>query len=865
MASSLQTLIKILRLEQQKHCQNNAVIGGFARFAYHWSREAHSQAKTEAHHDLVDEIALKLRAYETLAQGDRPAALEEIIAMAKGPVETAPDELLESATPSPALPQKDPDLYTAPDDIGIGELDEDLDEDESAYIDADIGIDAFGTFEHDSTERPVRERRGYKWQQPAIPLSSEALAELDLPVTTIDGVGTVRAEQLGNLGVGTIRDLLYLFPRRHDDYSRMKPINKLVVGEEVTVIGVIERVGSHSMRNGGARVEAYLSDGSGYLRLNWFNQPWMEKTLESGEPYVASGTVEEYLGRFVMNTPELEPIDRELLHAGRIVPVYPLTKGLSARILRRLVKDTIDKWTPHIADYLPLSTRENSDLMDYGDALAQIHFPDTQEDLAAAKFRFAFDSAFLLQIAMLRRRHEWQSHAGIPLWVDDEWVDNFLKTLPFAFTNAQQNAVNDIRRDMAKEIPMNRLLQGDVGSGKTAVAATAVGIAVVNGTQAAIMTPTSILAEQHYATLSAILAESRTAEPESIALLTGNLSQSERDRVYQGLASGSIQVVIGTHALIQPGLAFHRLGLAVIDEQHRFGVTQRGALRAKADGGNPHLLVMTATPIPRTLALTLHADLDLTVLDEMPPGRTPIHTRVLQPKERERAYQFVRGQIENGRQAYVICPLVDESDRLDARSAVGVYERLQNEVFPDLRVGLVHGQLAAEDKEAAMQAFYNGQTDILVSTTVIEVGIDVANATVIVVEDANRFGLAQLHQLRGRVGRGSEQSYCLLIADQAFLDEDSRLKAVESTSDGFKLAEIDWEMRGAGDLLGTRQSGFGQFAYAELLNPWLIDLVQREARLLFDSDPTLESPDLHLLSEMIEQATAIEDSPSDFS
>jgi ATP-dependent DNA helicase RecG len=411
---------------------------------------------------------------------------------------------------------------------------------------------------------------------------------------------------------------------------------------------------------------------------------------------------------------------------------------------------------------------------------------------------------------------------------------------------------------------MNRLLQGDVGSGKTVVAAVAIGFAVASGAQAAIMTPTSILAEQHYASLTDLLARSPLGEGVQVALLTGATSQAERDRIYGGLASGELSVVVGTHALIQDWVRFANLGLAIIDEQHRFGVAQRGALRDKAQGGNPHLLVMTATPIPRTLALTLHADLDLTVIDEMPPGRAPVETRILYPKERERAYAFIRAQVAKGHQAFVVYPRIangdDDADEApedeaarEAASAVKGYERLSTTVFPDLRCGLLHGQMRAAEKETVMEQFYRGEIDILVSTTVIEVGIDVPNATVMLVESANRFGLAQLHQLRGRVGRGGQQGYCLLISEKTFSqgDHDERLAAVEDTTDGFRLAEIDWQLRGAGDLLGTQQSGFGLATFADLMNPRLVGDVQREARALFDADPALATPDHQSLAERV--------------
>jgi ATP-dependent DNA helicase RecG len=845
MASSLQTLIKILQLEQKKGYQNKAVIGGFARFAYHWSREAHSQARTDEHHALVERITEQLRDYEQTAADDRPAIIEEIIAMATGQISMGDDE--EAIVLPPTPPVQQPEPAGEVEDVGIGQIDEQEDDLEEAEIDEDIFIEEDEWKPAAPEGQSVRDRRGYAWKH--APPATDNLDGLSAPTATVDGVGDTRAGQLDQLGIYTVRDLLFNLPRRYDDYSKLKTINRLEPGEVVTVVGMMERIKAHSIKRGGTRVEAFIGDGSGYLRLNWFNQPWLEKQLTDGEMVVVSGKIEQYLGRMVMNSPEMESIDRESLHAGRIVPVYPLTKGLSGKVMRRIAKEVVDRWAPQLPDPLPLDLRERADLMDFGDALAQAHFPDSLEDKESALLRLAFDQLMILQLAMLQRRYEWQSQPALPLAVSDEWVDQYVATLPYELTGAQQKAIGEIRRDLASGTPMNRLLQGDVGSGKTVVAALAAAISAANGAQVAIMAPTSLLAEQHYASLSALL--SPVLEEPSIALLTGNIGAGDREAVYNGLADGSIQVVIGTHALIQPGLAFQRLGLAIIDEQHRFGTMQRGALRDKAGDGNPHLLVMTATPIPRTLALTVHADLDLTIIDEMPPGRTPVQTRILQAKERERAYTFIRTQVEKGRQAYVICPLVEDSDELDARSAVSEYERLQNDVFPDLSIGLAHGRMNPDEKEAAMAAFYQGETQILVSTTVIEVGIDVQNASVILIENANRFGLAQLHQLRGRVGRGGDQGYCLLVSDKNFIDVDERLQAVEETTDGFKLAEIDWQMRGAGDLLGTQQSGLAGIDLTPFMDIRLVEQVQREAWAIYEQDPLLEMPEHGLLAQQV--------------
>ncbi|NDJ36870.1 MAG: ATP-dependent DNA helicase RecG, partial [Chloroflexi bacterium] len=608
MASSLQTLVKILRLEQDKGYQNNAVIGGFARFAYHWSREAHGQAKTDTHHALVDRITEMLRDYENASVEERPALVETIMAVATGETD--------APAPQAAAPQP------ISDDIGIGDPDAGEDDPLDPFAE---GEDDLERFEEKGTS--VRERRGYAWRQepPLIDLSP-----LDAPVTSLRGVGPKRAGQLARLGAETVGDLLRLFPRRYDDFSTMKFIQDLELGETVSVIGMLDRVDVHQARNGRGIVRAALRDKSGVLNLTWFNSEWLAKQLLTGEPYVVSGTIDQYLGRLVMNNPRIESLDADALHAGRIVPIYPLTEGLSDKQMRSLMKGVVDTWAMHLPDPLPVWVRETADLMDYGDAVAQCHFPDSQQDAHDARRRLAFDELFTLHLSMLKRRMEWQSLSSPPLIVDDTWVDAFEETLPYTFTGAQRRAIAEIQGDMAQSMPMNRLLQGDVGSGKTVVAALAASIAVANGTQVALMAPTSILTEQHHQTISMLLAQI-FGEDVHVALLTGRLTQRQKDEVYAGLADGSIDVVVGTHALVQPGVAFRNLGLAVIDEQHRFGVAQRGALREKANGGNPHLLVMTATPIPRTLALTAHADLDLTVIDEMPPGRQPVQTRVLQP------------------------------------------------------------------------------------------------------------------------------------------------------------------------------------------------------------------------------------------
>ncbi|MGH2537680.1 MAG: ATP-dependent DNA helicase RecG, partial [Candidatus Promineifilaceae bacterium] len=563
---------------------------------------------------------------------------------------------------------------------------------------------------------------------------------------------------------------------------------------------------------------------------------------------------DQYLGRPQFQNPEWEPVELEPLRTRRIVPVYPLTKGIGPQRMRQVMRQAVEQWAPKVAEPLPQALRRRLGLYPLPQALAQAHFPDSQESLGRARRRLVFDELFLLQLGMLGTRRQRQAEPGTPIPTNREALDAFAAGLPFALTAAQGRVIAEIAADVARPQPMTRLLQGDVGSGKTAVAAAAMLLAVRAGRQAALMAPTEILAEQHARSLGELLA----AAGVRVGLLTGSTPPAEREQRYAELADGRAQVVVGTHALIQAGVRFHDLGLAVVDEPHRFGVEQRGALRAKggnggpAPAGAPHLLVMSATPIPRTLALSLYGDLDLSTLDEMPPDRQEIKTYWLKPGQRERAYRFVRKQVQAGRQAFIICPLVEESDKSEAKAATAEFERLQQHIFPDLKLGLVHGRMRPADKEAAMRAFYAGEHDVLVATSVIEVGVDVPNSTVMLIEGANRFGLAQLHQFRGRVGRGEHQSFCLLLADDGYEGGGERLAALEQSNDGFALAERDLELRGPGEFFGQRQSGLPELRLASLLDLPLLEMARAEAGQLLESDPELARPEHRLLRQKLD-------------
>jgi ATP-dependent DNA helicase RecG len=548
-------------------------------------------------------------------------------------------------------------------------------------------------------------------------------------------------------------------------------------------------------------------------------------------------------GSLCLKGPEWELLDAETLHTGRLIPVYPLVKNLYQKTLRLLMRSALDATRDLHEEPLPFDLLHREGLIGIADAIEWIHFPDgdtpreAAHNLEAARRRLAFDEFLVLQLGLLQRKQSWQSLPGTTFAIDRDALRRFGESLPFALTRAQRRALSEIMRDMEDPKPMTRLLQGDVGSGKTVVAAAAASIAIRAGYQVAFMAPTEILAEQHERTLRALFDAMPGDLSPSIGYLTGSVSGQQRDETYERLADGTIDLVIGTHALIQEGVSFRRLGLAVVDEQHRFGVEQRARLRGKGEAVD--VLVMTATPIPRTLALTLHGDLDVSTIDELPPGRQPIDTRWIPERQRGEAYAFVREQVSLGRQAFIIFPLVEESELIDARSAVEEHERLSRDVFPELRVGLLHGRMRPAQKDEVMLRFRDREIDILVSTSVVEVGIDVPNATVMMVDGADRFGLSQLHQFRGRVGRGAEQSYCLLMADDVSPDGRSRLQAMVDSQDGFRLAQIDLDLRGPGDFLGTRQSGLPELHLASIADVRDLERARRVAEQILADDPEL--------------------------
>ena len=713
---------------------------------------------------------------------------------------------------------------------------------------ADADGDDFDDFDLPATRFRRRVRAEEESFARSAPLDE---GRLDVPVIRLPSIGPSFAEKLARLGVHTIRDMLYLLPHRYDDFSQLRTIDRLNYGEEVTVIGTVWEIESRPIGEGRRLVNAVVGDGTGQLQMTWFN-PYVERQLKTGRPYVFSGKIDSFRGKPVMNGPEFEPLEKEQVNTGRLVPVYPLTQGISGRWLRKVMKTAVDTWSDQLPDFLPGHVRDELGLLPLPAALAQIHFPDGHEMLAAAHRRLSFDEFFVLQLGVLGNRQRFRGLPARPLCADPEILAPFLASLPFRMTAAQSHALAEITADLATAQPMSRLLQGDVGSGKTAVAAAALWTAVANGTQGAIMAPTEILAEQHarsFEKMFAGLKRPGTDEPVRVALLTGRQRKAERDDLLAALAEGEIDIAVGTHALIQEEVRFRELSVAVVDEQHRFGVEQRAALRQK--GTQPHMLVMSATPIPRSLALTIYGDLDVSVIGEMPAGRTPIRTKWLTSSQRERAYGFIRRQVDEGRQAFIIYPLVENSEHSEAKAAVDEHGRLQNTIFPEYRLGLLHGRLKSDEKDNVMRAFAAGDLHILVATSVVEVGIDVPNATVILIEGADRFGLAQLHQFRGRVGRGSHPSYCVLIADAAEGDSARRLQALETSNDGFALAQTDLDMRGPGDFFGTRQSGLPPLRMAQLSDLRTLEEARNAAQAIFADDPQLSQPEHSALAAQV--------------
>jgi ATP-dependent DNA helicase RecG len=681
---------------------------------------------------------------------------------------------------------------------------------------------------------------------------------LQQPVQFLRGVGPKRAILLKKLQLHSVHDLLWCLPLRYEDRRHLTPLGLLQPGRRETFCGTVAALQQQPTRRGRPFIAVVLQDDSGPLICKWFQgrSTYLHERFPVGTRVVGSGmiTLNSYSGGREVIHPDLEVLeadDAEQIHFGRLVPIYPLTAGLHQKTMRTLMKTVVDAYVSLLPETLPETVRQTHHLPSLHEALQQAHFPDATVDIHLLNSqqtvfhrRLVFEEFFLLELGLALRHRATQNEQRLVFYQQPNHLGaTLLQHLPFHLTAAQHRVLLEILTDMQRPAPMNRLIQGDVGSGKTVVALLAMLMAISNGFQAALMAPTEILVEQHTATLRDLL---RPLALETV-LLTSTIKGKERQEILTRIAHGAVPLVVGTHALIYDEVQFHRLGIVVVDEQHRFGVLQRARLRQK--GVTPDVLVMTATPIPRTLAMTLYGDLDLSVLDELPPQRLPVRTSVLSTARRERAYDIVRREVNQGHQAYIVYPLIEESDNLDLGAAVEMARHLQHQVFPEWRVGLLHGRLPAEEREAMMQAFKHRTLEILVCTTVIEVGVDVPNATVMIIENAERFGLAQLHQLRGRVGRGTAQSYCLLVAGQKLSKEGrQRLRVMEESSDGFYVAEQDLQIRGPGELLGTKQSGLPELQLGNLLHHgvWL-EQARGAAFALLESDPELTQPTHHAL------------------
>lgn len=799
----LQRLRDVLALEEKHEWLADAIAGGFRAFQEIWEADAIRSGLDAA---WVRQISERILRYESATRADRARIARQILGMLDRP-----------SQPDPALRNLD--------QVGAEAAGHPTGEDE----------ELLPVLPPPGPTPTVRRQRQKGTANPNI---------LAAPVETLDGIGPATAQILTRLGIETVEDLIWHLPSRHDDYSEVRSIADMVPGEQLSVVANLWKVEQRKIGFNRSMVQGIFNDGTGTLRATWWT-PYKARELAEGKTYRLMGKVGLYMGQKTLESPYLEPLRSKALTKGAILPIYPLTEGLkSSEKMSRFIQKAMDEALPVIVDPLPAHLRQRYGLVDLKTALQHIHNPESAEALEAARKRLTFDEFFYIQLGVQQRRHELQQATSLALPHEPALLATFRSALPFALTGAQERVLDEISRDLARTAPMSRLVQGDVGSGKTAVAAGAMLIAATNGAQSALLAPTQILAEQHFRGLSKLLGALTRPDgtPLRVELLTGRVTGGDREAVFTGLADGSIDVVVGTTALIQEGVDFHNLAFVVVDEQHRFGVEQRSILRNKGEGEEtpvPHMLVMSATPIPRSLALSIYGDLDISVIDELPPGRQPITTKRFKPEERERLYAFLGRQVASGRQAYVIYPLVEESDKLDVGAAVAEHERLSKEIFPNLRVGLLHGRLAGSQKDEIMRAFANHDLDILVSTSVVEVGVDVPNATVMLIEDAERFGLAQLHQFRGRVGRGEHQSYCALISRAASESAVERLDALVETNDGFALAEKDLQLRGPGDFLGTRQSGLPDLRMAQLSDTATLALAQGAAQTLFAEDPDL--------------------------
>ncbi|MEO0191121.1 MAG: ATP-dependent DNA helicase RecG [candidate division WOR-3 bacterium] len=671
-------------------------------------------------------------------------------------------------------------------------------------------------------------------------MEKKTFLRLDSPVQYIKGIGPKRATYFKRLGVETVRDLLFLVPRRYFDYSKIYKIGELKIDDEATVIGRVQLIQLKQSRQRGEILHLLITDGTGSIVLKWFNRPDLKNKFKLNDWLMVSGRVSFFYQKQMVN-PIYEIIGQEAVMertSGSIIPIYPLTEGLSIWDIRRAVSWAIGECQAEIEETIPQYLLDKNNLLPLKEAVRFLHLPERIDEATRARNRLVYDEFFFFELALARRRAKVQVASGIPLKETSKLTKRFIEILPFSLTSGQKKTIDEITLDMQKSKPMNRLLQGDVGSGKTVIALYAMLIAVENDCQAAMMAPTEILAEQHYLNHYTLLKELGV----DVALLTSSIKGSERKEVVAGIQNGRVKIVFGTHALIEEEITFNRLALAIVDEQHRFGVMQRAALINK--GINPHFLVLSATPIPRTLALTLYGDLDISTLTDKPQARGEVITRVISEREKQSIYQFITGELQKGRQAFVVCPIIEKSEKLELKSATEIYQEITN-AFCGFNVALIHGRLGTQERMQIMADFRSGKINILVATTVIEVGVDIPNATIMLILHPERFGLAQLHQLRGRIGRGSERSYCFLLLDRFVAQETyQRIAFFEKNNDGFALAKEDMKLRGPGEILGKRQHGLPDIKIGDLEQDQdLLFLARDDAFMIVSKDPDMKLPE----------------------
>ena len=809
---------RVLQLEAERGHENKAVVGGMDRFLDRWRGDLTDDEIKELSTSLT--TILSQRKYDNLSVEQRKRWVHEALA-ALG------DQDALRETKEEQVQQPPPKLSA-------------------------------------SKTQPVRRASTLPTKSPPEGLS------LDSAPTVIKGVGPGIAVKLDALGIKDIRGLLYHYPSRHLSVSQ---IANLPQGEETAIVGSVWDVGTLRMGKGGAlqSTEAVLGDETGNIRVIWFNQPYVARYVRPGNRLLVNGYFRGYRGQptFEANGYEVVQDDEDRVAPGSLLPIYPATKGLPQRTLRRIISNALGTWLPRLSDHLPEGILQRQSLLGVEGALRDYHQPGSPDAKKSARYRLAFDEMFIRQIFMLSRKHEWQAERAARLTTVKAVMGAFVAALPFTLTKAQSRALKEVLADIAADVPARRLVEGEVGSGKTVVALAAMLNAVAHGHQAAIMAPTEILAQQHFQTISRLLeGMSRPInepnnlvvemdsmpKPISIGLLLGSHTKRQKDDMKRRMEEHSVDILVGTHALIQGDVDIPDLALAVVDEEHRFGVAQRGALGGK--GKRPHLISMSATPIPRSLALTFYGDMDISIIDELPPGRNPSQTKWLRPDQREQANRFIRKEVAAGHQAFVVCPLIDESDSLQTSAAVEEHRKLSENIFSDLNVGLLHGRMNLKQKTAVMERFRSGDIQVLVSTPVVEVGVDIPNATVMMVEGADRFGLSALHQLRGRVGRSDAQGYCILMAENPSEDAQARLSVMERESDGFRVAEEDLKLRGPGELTGTRQSGVPDMKLASLQDMELLSAAREEANGVLARDPGLEAPEHKLIAEALHRLTA---------